>query len=215
MPDPVVPTPGQQEIPGQQGNATPVPAGVDWEARYRGASAVINTLTAEKSALQGQLVQMTSQFEQANAQLALKETEKSVAVGERDNQLKVIVEAKSTLEQELTRLRALEMKVKVANKLNNPGLLPILDTIPSVADEATLEALMKQLTDWGQDLVKQRENQLLAGTTPPASPMPIGDPLPQNSQGWQEYVNKAALGSQEREQRMNAWRDWGLASQKS
>jgi hypothetical protein len=215
MPDPVVPTPGQQEIPGQQGNATPVPAGVDWEARYRGASAVINTLTAEKSALQGQLVQMTSQFEQANAQLALKETEKSVAVGERDNQLKVIVEAKSTLEQELTRLRALEMKVKVANKLNNPGLLPILDTIPSVADEATLEALMKQLTDWGQDLVKQRENQLLAGTTPPASPMPIGDPLPQNSQGWQEYVNKAALGSPEREQRMNAWRDWGLASQKS
>lgn len=215
MSDPVVPTPGQQDpSPVQPGNTTPAPAGVDWEARYKGASTIINQLTADKQALQAQLTQALSEKEQALAQLALKDTEKSVAVGERDNQLKAIVEANSNLEQEVLRLRALEAKVKVANKLGNPGLLPILDTIPNVADEAALETLMKQVSDWGNSLVKNRESQLLAGSAPAATPTPVSDALPQDNKGWQEYVGKAPLGSPEREQRMNAWRDWGLASQK-
>lgn len=200
--------------PGQQGSTPPAPQQVDWEARYKGASTVINQLTIDKQSLQAQLTQALSEKEQALAQLALKDTEKSVAVGERDNQLKAIIEAKTSQEQELARLRSLEMKIKVAKKLNNPALLPILDTIPSIEDEATLEVLMKQVSDWGQNLVKDRETQLFAGSTPPVPPVPMGDALPQDNKGWQEYVEKAPLGSAEREKRMNSWRDWGLASQK-
>jgi hypothetical protein len=216
-------TTGQQPPnsgPEQPGASTPAPTDgapehhIDWKARYQGSSQVINNLTRERDDLKGQLETVTSKFEQLQAQLSLKDTEKTVAVGERDKQINEILEAKSQAEQELARLRALERKVKVANKIGDPNLVTVIDTIPDIEDEGTLEAMMTNLTNWKNQAVKARENQLLEGETPEINPTPESDPLPTTNQGWQQYVEQFELGSKERDNAMNAWKDWGIASQR-
>jgi chromosome segregation ATPase len=205
MTDNAEPTPDQQTHSGQQGNS-----GTDWEARYRGASTVINRLTAEKENLQGQLDASKAEAEQLRAQLGLKDTEKTAAVSERDKQIQELLQAKSALEAENAQLKALGLKVKVAKKLGKPELIEIADTIPNVTDEAALEALMSSVADWGNKLVKSREEQLLSGVTPPAGPIQAAPAAPATSEEWQKRINSMPFGP-EREKAMNDWWAWEAA----
>lgn len=195
--------------PAQQQPANPTTPAVDWETRYKGASTVINKLTTDRDQIKAQLETATSELEQLRAQLALKETEKTVAVGERDKQMQTILEAKTQAESELANLRALKIKLDVAKKIGNPDLMLILDTIPSIADENALEALMRQVSDWGASLAKKRETELLAGVTASAVQAPVTQALPQSNADWQTYVNGFPLGSKEREEAFDAWKAWG------
>lgn len=205
----------QETPPAQPSSSAPAPQAVDWEARYKGAVPTMEKLTIENRNLRDQQAQVTSKLEQLQAQLELKGTEKSVAVGERDKTIEQLLTEKSQLQAEVDRLKAVEMKVRVANKIGDPSLISIIDTIPSVADEEALETLMTSVSNWGSGKVKDREQELMAGenmpSTPPTTPIPD---LPTNIAGWQDYVNQAELGSQEREKRMEAWKDWGLSQQK-
>jgi uncharacterized small protein (DUF1192 family) len=186
---------------------------VNWEARYKGMVKKVEELTLSSKATQEQLAAKTSDIERLEAELGLKETEKSVAVSERDKQLNEIVQSNQSLTSELERLRALELKVKVANEIGSPEMLAIVDSIPNVSDEEALTSLMKNISDWGNEKVKARETELLAGVTPDITATPAQVEVPQSNEDWQEYVNQAEFNTPEREQRMNAWRDWGLSLQ--
>ena len=201
MPDNADPTPEQQVPPAQQA------PGTDWEARYKGASTVINRLTTEKENLEGQLTASKAEAEQLRAQLGLKDTEKSTVVGERDQKIQELLQANSALKAENETLKALSLKVKVANKLGKPELLAIADTIPNVTDETALETLMTSVSDWGNTLVKKREEQLLAGVTPPAGSIQANPADPASSEEWQKRVNATPVGP-ERDQVMNDWWAW-------
>lgn len=196
--------------PGQQ------PSGqqIDWEARYKGTGPIINQLTQKSEALQAQVSQLTSELEQLKAQLALKETEKTVALGERDKQINDLVSAASQNDTELKRLRGVDRKLKVAKDLNAPQLLTVLETIPDLESDEALTSVMKNLMDWSASQVKEREQQLLAGYTGGGAPAPVTSvSLPTNIEGWQRYLNEASDGTPEKSARFKQFRDWG-ASQK-
>lgn len=207
-------TPGQHTSD-QPGNSDTAPVGgTDWEARYKGSSRVIDQLTKDKKALEDQLVALTSENEQLKTQLTMKDTEKTVAVGERDKQLQAMIEAKTTTDSELADLRSLKMKVEVARELNDPGLLSIFESIPSVSDKDAMKALMQNISSWGDERVKAREKELLAGVTAPVAQAAPEMALPTTVEGWQKYINEAEYGTEEKAKRLNAFRDWGLASTK-
>ncbi|MCK5308927.1 MAG: hypothetical protein KAJ73_09970 [Zetaproteobacteria bacterium] len=203
------------QTPGQPASPPPDPTdGVNWEARYKGMVKKVEELTLGSQSKDTQLSEKVSEIERLSAELGLKDTEKTVAVGERDKQLTVLSEAKSASDTELARLRSLEMKVKIANKIGSPGMLAIVDSIPSVDDEEALEALMKNISDWGDQKVKVRETELLAGVTPDVTATPAQVDLPTTNEDWQAHVQKLPMKSVEREQAMTAWRDWGLSQNK-
>jgi len=215
MTDQPVTSPVQPDTSGQQVSTAPTTTGgVDWEQRYKGTGPVINKLTTDNNTLQAQIATLTSQLEQAKAQVGLKDVEKLAAVGERDKQLQQLIEAQTQSTAELARLKALELKLKVAKKLGKPELMEIADTIPSVTDEAALEQLMSSVAEWGDKQVLQREKQIMSGVTPGVSSTPAAPTTPSTQEAWQAHVNSLPVGSPERKKAMDAWWSWGIASQK-
>lgn len=204
-------TPVQQETSGQQVTQPAAASGENWEARYKGMVPIVEKLTSEKRTLQEQLDKKTSEYEQLSAQLGLKDAEKQAAVTERDKQLQQLLEAQTTNEAEIKRLKSLEMKVQVANELKEPRLLAIVDSIPSVEDKEALTTLMKNIANWGEDIVQKREKEILAGVTEQTQSVAPVQEMPSDNAGWQKYLEGAPLGSTEREQRYEAWRQWGMS----
>jgi hypothetical protein len=198
-------TPVDQTIPQQQ---------VDWEARYKGQVPLIERLTLDGRSKESQLVQLASEVEQLKAQLNLKETEKTASVSERDRQIQEIIQAKTTLESELKRLKALEAKVQVAKELKHPELLTVIDTIPSVEDPEALKTIMSNLVDWGENIRRQEQERILSGITPQTSSVPQTAATPASVDEWQRYISEAEVGSKEKLRRMEEFRNWGMASTK-
>lgn len=195
-------TPGS----GQQANQ------IDWEARYKGASQKINELMNRITELEGQLSSRASEVEQHKASLSIKDVEKDAAINSYKTQLEAALAKSQQDQSELRELRALKSKLDIAKKLGASHLVPILDKIPYVDNPEAMEDVVKSFMDWGKDLVKERESQLLAGVTP-ASPAAVTTPaLPTSSKDWEAYVNSQPFGP-EREKAYQQWFTWG-ASQK-
>ena len=141
-------------------------------------------------------------------QLSLKDVEKTAALGERDTQLQTYITKTQQQENELKNLKALELKIKVAKKLNRPELLKIIDRIPALEDEETLEVVMKDFIGFADDLVASREKQLLAGTTPGAGAGGQTGSKPASKEGWEKYYNGLPLGSKERSDALYEYGEW-------
>lgn len=185
---------------------------VDWKARFDGQVRKIEELTLRNRDLESQLAEKSSEIEQLRAQLALKDTEKSAAVGERDKTIQELVTSKSSLEEELARLRALALKVKVAKDIKRPDLLPVLDTIPDMSDEEALKNVLTTLSSYADNLVRERERQLLAGVTPAISAGAAEAPgVPKSEQEWQQFINSLPLGSKERGKAFDDYWNWLVA----
>lgn len=200
--------PEQQYPPVQQVPPTPaVPPAEDWKKRFDGAVLKIQELTQQVRDLTTQLSTKSSENEQLSVQLSGKDIEKSVAMGERDRQLQEALQAKSALETEVTRLKSLELKLKVINDLNQPSLLKIIGRIPDLTDEETLKVVMKDFADFAQDAASQREKQILAGVTPGVGPAPVST-SPTTEAAWEEKINSADLGSVARAKILNEYGDW-------
>ncbi len=204
-----------QPAPVQPGPAPAQPApAINWEERYKGASTKINELMTQIASLQSQLSTLTSENEQLKSGLSIKDVEKDAAIQPYKTQLEQALQARNQAEAELSPLRALKAKLDVARELNAPQLYPILDKIPHVDNPDAQKEIMKTFMDWGQSLVRQREDQLLSGVTPPPPAAPGGAArLPGSIQEWQEYVNAFDLGTPEREKAMQDWFKWGQAQQ--
>lgn len=164
MPDPIE-TPDEHANSRQQGD--PGENAETWKTRYTGLVRKVEELTLTNRDLTSQLATKTSENEQLKAQLGLKDTEKSVAISERDRQLQAALQSNSGLESELTELRAMKLKLKVMKDLKAPHLLKILDRIPNMTDEEALKTVMSDFNSFAADLVQEREQQLLSGMTPP------------------------------------------------
>lgn len=203
----------QPPVPVQQAPA-PVQQTIDWEQRYKGASQKINELMTQISTLQGQLQTASSEIEQLRSGLSIKDVEKDAAIQPYKTQLEQALSAKTAAESELSGLRALKAKLDAAKELNATSLFPVLDKIPHVDNPDAQKEIMKTFMDWGNDLVKQREQQLLAGVTPPPpAASSVAAKLPATVQEWQAYVNGIPLGTPEREKAMQDWWKWGQAQQ--
>ncbi|HMN11162.1 MAG TPA: hypothetical protein PKD55_02410 [Bellilinea sp.] len=194
--------PVQQEVPEQQ---TP---SIDWEARYKGASQKINELMEKSKTLEGQLASRTSEIEQYKTQLSMKDVEKDTSIGEYRKQLEKVMADKSAADKELAELRAMKAKVEVVRELDAPHLMKIIDKIPYVEDPDAMKTIIKDFADWGNEIAKEREKQILAGVTPPISSVTQAKAAPKSSAEWEAHINSLPVGPE----REKAWADywsWG------
>jgi len=180
----------------------------DWKKRYDGQQIALQKLSIEKQELQKQLGEKTSQLEQLDAQLSLKETEKSVAVGERDKQLQEALQRTQELESELRELKALKLKVEVANELGKPELIAVADAFPNLDDKELLTQVMKDISGFTDKQVKAREDQLLAGTLPSINQADTTPSVPQTEAEWVEHLNSLPFGSPEKQKALDQYGDF-------
>lgn len=201
-------TPDQQANPGQQAPAASTPPVENWKERYDGLNKKVQELVLQARSLEEQLGSKSSELEQLRSQLSIKDTEKTVAVGERDKQIENLLQQNQTAEGELRRLKALEMKIKVAQELKRPELVELAKHIPDLEDAEALKVVMQDLARFADDAVKAREEQLLAGVTLNAGGSQVKEAGPATEQEWVRAIEKATLGSRERRELMDAYGDW-------
>ena len=203
------------ETPQQAAGAPSTPPSEDYKKRFDGAVLKIQELTLKSRQIEAELAKKASEIEQLQAQLGLKDVEKTAAVGERDKQLQTYATTVQQLEAQLKALKALQLKIQVARKLNRPEVLRIIDSIPALDDEATLEAVMKDFLGFADDAAASREKQLLAGITPGVGAGAQAPSRPATPQGWEELINGLPLGSRERARALDEYGDWLEATNKS
>jgi chromosome segregation ATPase len=207
-------TPPTETPPAQPPPAEPVttpsgpPDGFIEIARYNGLVKKVETLTLANRELEAQITGKTSEIEQLNSQIALKDTEKTVAVNERDKQLETSMTENQSLQAELKELRGLKLKLEVAKDLNRPELVNILDRLPNLEDKEALTTVAEDFLGFADDLVQQREEQLTSGITPPVGPINETPATPSTPAGWETAINSEVLGSPERAKLMDDYGDW-------
>lgn len=204
-------TPEQQGNPVQQaGSKTPEQPGVNWEERYKGSVTTINRLQGEIKTLKEQLSGKTSEYEQLYSQLTQKDVEKDVAVSEHRKQLEKALTEKTTAERELTELRAFKSKMDVIREMGANHLVPIIDRIPYVEDPEALRTIIKDFSNWGDDMKKEREKEILSGITPTgvAAGSQAKPNVPSSAKEWEVHINSLPLGI-EREKAWDEYFVWG------
>lgn len=210
-----VPPAPEPTPPAQQPPATPTPtpsgeppAGYVEKARFDGLVRKVEELTLSNRRLTEELTGKTSEVEQLKGDLQIKDTEKTVAVGERDKALQSTVEEKAALQAELKELRALQLKLEVAKELKRPELVQILDRLPNLEDKEALTVVAQDMLGFADTLVQEREKQLTSGITPPIGSVSSSPPTPSTPQGWENHINSLDLGTPERAKAMNDYGDW-------
>jgi vacuolar-type H+-ATPase subunit I/STV1 len=213
-------TPPTETPPAQPSDATPAtpqpatpPAGYIEQARYNGLVKKVEELTLSLRETEGQLAAKTSEYEQLNEQLSIKDTEKTVAVGERDKALQTALTENQAKDTELAELRALKLKLEVAKELQRPDLVAILEQLPNLEDKEALTVVAKDFLGWGDQLVSEREKQLSAGVTDPISSVTAAPAKPTTSEGWENYINSLPIGTPERDDAFNEFGDWAESQQ--
>ena len=99
--------------------------------------------------------------------------------------------------------------MKVARELKQPELITIADTIPDITDEEALRVVMTHIADFARMQVKQREDQLLAGTTLMAGASGGGLPAsPASDDAWHNRIESLALGSRDRSKALEEYGKW-------
>jgi myosin heavy subunit len=194
----------------QPAPVTPAPTTpeINWEERYKGQVRATQLAVESKKSLEDQLLTQASESEQLKAKLDLGAQEKTVAVGERDKQLEVLLKSNQTLEAEMSRLKSLESKLKVANKLGRPELMQLVDHIPNLEDEEVLETVMKDFADFADQQVKVREDQLMSGLSPSAVQPSATPTTPQTAQDWERALAAEPDGTKEKATMLSDYGDW-------
>jgi septal ring factor EnvC (AmiA/AmiB activator) len=200
MPEETVITPEPQAPAPAQQASTPSTPQEDWKPRYDGAVRKMQELNETIKTLQGQLAQKSSENEQLQAQLSGKDAEFGVTKSEFEKQLETIKAEQEQAQSDLSKLRALNVKVEVAKELGHPELITILDTFPDTEDKDQLKKSMEMVTSFATNQVKAREHELTAGTTPTVV-APAGGGFPQSTEEWTKYIHSLPDG----EKREQAW----------
>lgn len=210
MPENTAPTPEKPvDTPSQQAPATPpTNAGEDWKARYDGMVKAMQERVERNKQLEAELANKVSEIERLNSQLGLKDVEKTAAVGDRDKTIEELTKSSLEAQKELERLKALELKIQVANELGAPELIKIADTIPNMTDKDALAVVMKNINEYAAMQVKAREAQLLAGTGIVAGTAPANVSAPASQDEWIRKIESEPLGSKKRAQLMDDYGVW-------
>jgi len=214
MSDEAVNTPVEQVETPPQPVATPpatqpqVPEGYVEKARFDGLVRKVEELTLTNRAFNEQLTQLSSEKEQLTGQLAIKDVDKTVAVGEYQKQIEVAIQTQTEQAKELSELRALKAKMELVRKHNAGHLIPILDRIPFLEDAEAMETVFTDFLNWGDNIAKTREKELLAGYTPSgAGPAEKPDTTPKTKESWLTHIQKQT-GADAQEAWKQYW-DWG------
>jgi len=210
-------TPGQQEdptdpkdpkeTPGQQ-DQVHTSDQVDWEARYKGSVAKIEQLTVAQRDLQTQLEAKSSETEQLSSQLGIKDTEKDVAISERDKRLEQELLTNQELVAKNEQLTAFKLKADIASELGMPELLAIAEHIPNLTDKEALTTVMKDFSSFTQTQVKKREEQILAGVEVSTGGQHTEATTPTTDKGWEEHINSFPLGTPERDKAFEGYKKY-------
>jgi hypothetical protein len=180
----------------------------DWEARYKGSVRKIEELTLANRTLLADQAAKASETEQLRAQLGVKDAEKTAAIGERDKQLQSAITTSTAKDTELAQLRAFKLKVEVAQELKNPSLIKIIGNLPDMTDKEALKSVMTDFANFANEAVKEREQQLMAGVTPPLGGGSVAKSTPTSQKAWENHINSLALGSPDRAQAMDDYGTW-------
>ncbi|MCK4725408.1 MAG: hypothetical protein KAT29_06390, partial [Anaerolineales bacterium] len=153
--------------------------------------------------------QASSDKEQLTGQLAIKDTDKSVAVGEYQKQLEAALTTQNEQTAELGELRALKGKMELVRKHDAGHLIPILDRIPYLEDPEAMEIVFTDFLKWGDDIAKKREGEILAGYTPPAAgpTEPGAAAQPDTAEAWQKHIQKQT--GPDAEKAWGEFMEWG------
>jgi len=205
--EPVVETPPQQ-VATPPATQPQVPEGYIEKARFDGLVRKVEELTLTNRAVNAQLTQLSSEKEQLTGQLAIKDVDKTVAVGEYQKQIEAAIHTQTEQATELSELRALKAKMELVRKHNAGHLIPILDRIPFLEDAEAMETVFTDFLNWGENIAKTREKELLAGYTPAASgPVEPVITTPTSKEGWEAHIEKQTGPAAEK-----AWKqywEWG------
>lgn len=182
--------------------------------RFDGLQLKVQELVEAKKANDALLAQKDAEIARLSGEITMKETEKTVSIAERDKQLQEVVQSKSQTEAELAELRALKLKLEVVDELGRPELVKILKSIPNLTDKDALKVVLQDFARFGDESAAARERQLLAGITPPVSPVQPSGATPQSHDGWNRHIESLPLGSPERAKAMDEYWTWGLQNQK-
>jgi hypothetical protein len=185
-----------------------VPAGYIEQARYNGLVKKVEELTLENRSLSTRITELTSQNERLQGDSVVKDTERTIALGERDRQLQTAAERALSLERENVDLKALQLKIEVAKELKRPDLIVLAERIPNLTDKEALRAAMSDIAKFADDAVSQREKQLFAGVTPPLSPIATPVTQPGSAKEWEDQINRLSPGSPERTKLWDQYYDW-------
>lgn len=208
MTDPM--TPGEQDNSLQQ----QAPTGFVEKARFDGLVRKVEQLTISERTKGDELALKTSELEHLKIQLGIKDGEKSAAVSQRDQQIAEMLASKQSIDSELSELRSMKTKLKVARELGRPDLVDVLDAIPNLADEEALKAVFSTFTNYADKAVKQREKEIFSGVTPSVSAAQSTAQVPASKDAWQTFINSKPLGSAERLAAQDNYWDW-LTAQNS
>ena len=118
-------TPDRQEDGDQQ---------TDWEARFKGLQRKYNVLVDEQSALKERVTDMTSLKEQLEKDATKLSTEKDTLAADYDKQLNELNRLLSEKEQSVSKLTSFQQKVEIANEMNHPELVRVIDSIKDSTD---------------------------------------------------------------------------------
>ena len=189
--EPVVETPPQQVATPPATQPQDIPEGYIEKARFDGLVRKVEELTLTNRAVNEQLTQLSSEKELLTGQLAIKDVDKSVAVGEYQKQIEAAIQTQTQQASELGELRALKAKMELVRKHNAGHLIPILDRIPYLEDAEAMETVFTDFLNWGDNIAKTREKELLAGYTPSgAGPAEPTNTTPTTKESWLAHIQK-------------------------
>lgn len=177
------------------------------QKRLTGAIQKIQTLTEEKKRTDQELSASRDRIAELELDLAGKDAEISATVGERDKALEEERKKNEGLEAEKKTLEAKMRKVELAKELGHPELVHIIDTVPTFEDDELQKKALEDILNFTGAQVKKREEELLAGVTPPITPVPDEEVGPSSNKAWKEKVN-AEQDPQKRQQLFDKWWEW-------
>ena len=176
----------------------------DWEARFKGLQRKYNLLVEQVSDKDDELAAVSSAKEQLEQQLNEVSVEKDTQLSEKDQKINQLTASLNEKELSVRELAAYQKKVDIVRELGHPELVKVINSVPNSDDEEVLKKAFMDIVELNQDVVQAREKQLLDGQSP-GGMSNDAPPLPTTQSGWQEYVNKFPLGSDERKKAMDAW----------
>ena len=189
--EPVEPTPPQPVVTPPAPQPQEPPEGFVEKARFDGLVRKVEELTLTNRGLTDNLTQTSSEKEQLTGQLAIKDTDKAAAVGEYQKQLEAALQTQTEQASELSELRALKAKMELVRKHEAGHLIPILDRIPYLEDPEAMETVFTDFLQWGDNIAKSREKEILAGYTPAGSgPTEVPVTTPDSKDAWLAHIQK-------------------------
>ncbi len=203
----------QTQVSQQPGNP---PEGFIEIGRYTGLVKKIEEMVTAGRDKDAKMLTLSEKIQRFETDLVEKDAANRVAVSERDKRLEETVTAKSQMELELKRLRALEAKVEVANEIGHPELLGAIKNLPDLENKDALKLIFEDIAKFADTKAQEREKQLMAGVTANTAGVKTNSigTSPSTEAEWNAHLSKQQLGTPEYQKGLDDYWSWQMSKQK-